>query len=192
MQHYLFPLPVLLLPGGVTLLRIFEPRYLRLVKECCATDTGFVIAMEDNNRLCSLGTLVKITDFEQRDDNTLGITIKSLSVVQIDEPAQQDDGLWYASTERRPFWDEKPAVDETQFRNLSHMLRQLFVAYPDLDALYPVKLFDDVNWVCSRWLEVVPLANNQRQWYLGQADHAEALQFLTTTLIEDSTPTQHS
>lgn len=39
----LFPLSAHLLPGGRMSLRIFEPRYTRMIKQACATDSGFVL-----------------------------------------------------------------------------------------------------------------------------------------------------
>ena len=39
-----FPLNVVLFPGGLLPLRIFEPRYLRMVSECLRQDAPFVVA----------------------------------------------------------------------------------------------------------------------------------------------------
>ncbi len=64
MQLGLFPLPLFLLPGGITKLRIFEPRYVRLVKESMANNQGFVLAMKEGDELCPYGTHVDIIDFE--------------------------------------------------------------------------------------------------------------------------------
>ena len=41
----LFPLSAHLLPGGGMSLRIFEPRYTRMIKQACASDSGFGICM---------------------------------------------------------------------------------------------------------------------------------------------------
>ncbi len=37
----LFPLNTVLFPGGQLQLRIFEPRYLDMVRECTRYDSGF-------------------------------------------------------------------------------------------------------------------------------------------------------
>ena len=51
-------------------LKIFEPRYVRLVKEACAADTGFGICMlnaqgnrDRNEHIYPVGTFVKVVDF---------------------------------------------------------------------------------------------------------------------------------
>ena len=41
----LFPLSAHLLPEGRMALRIFEPRYVRMVKQACAANSGFVMCM---------------------------------------------------------------------------------------------------------------------------------------------------
>jgi len=42
----IFPLPVFLLPGGVTKLRIFEPRYLKMVSTA-SSGQGFVAWLQE-------------------------------------------------------------------------------------------------------------------------------------------------
>ena len=39
----LFPLPMVLFPGGKLPLQIFEPRYLDMVKNCMREEIGFEI-----------------------------------------------------------------------------------------------------------------------------------------------------
>ena len=41
----IFPLKSIILPGGQFPLRIFERRYLDMVKECLKKNVGFVIAL---------------------------------------------------------------------------------------------------------------------------------------------------
>lgn len=82
-QLPIFPLTSQVLPEGRMKLRIFEPRYIRLVKDSLQNDAEFVIAMFDNDKSPSeedyirpYGTSVKIIDFEPRDDGLLGITVE--------------------------------------------------------------------------------------------------------------------
>ena len=41
----LFPLHAVLVPGGALDLRVFEPRYLDLVRECGRTGRGFGVCL---------------------------------------------------------------------------------------------------------------------------------------------------
>ena len=45
----LFPLKSIVLPGGIFPLRIFERRYIDMVKNCIKNDIGFCIVLVRNN-----------------------------------------------------------------------------------------------------------------------------------------------
>ncbi|WP_325892487.1 LON peptidase substrate-binding domain-containing protein [Grimontia sp. NTOU-MAR1] len=181
MQLGLFPLPLFLLPGGVTKLRIFEPRYVRLVKESMANDSGFVLAMKDGDAICRFGTHVKIVDFETLPDGLLGVTIRGISRVKLANIGQEEDGLWISDTEVLPDWNENEGAGD-----LGTALENLFEAHPEHASQYNSEhRFDDMLWVCQRWLEILPLANNQRQWFLAQHDLQEAKQFISLLLSEE-------
>ena len=50
MQVPLFPLNIVLFPGGPLPLRIFEPRYLAMVSDCVQNDSPFgVLLIRDGN-----------------------------------------------------------------------------------------------------------------------------------------------
>ena len=48
-QISIFPLGIVVFPGSIQSLQIFEPRYLNMVKRCMAEDEGFVITLLQNN-----------------------------------------------------------------------------------------------------------------------------------------------
>jgi hypothetical protein len=58
-----FPLGLVVLPGTIQTLQIFEPRYLSMVKNCMSSDTGFVITLSNSNQsgesFMSQGTFVE-------------------------------------------------------------------------------------------------------------------------------------
>jgi Lon protease-like protein len=84
----LFPLPLILFPGGRLELQIFEIRYLDMVKRCMQDDTGFGIVMIEQGEQALLareqqlpsvshyGTYCKIVDFDQRENGMLAITVE--------------------------------------------------------------------------------------------------------------------
>ena len=86
----LFPLQSIVLPGGLFPLRIFERRYLDMVRDCIKNNTDFCIALiRDNSKeeyitdVYNYGCLVKITDWNQLDDGLLGITVEGTNKVKI-------------------------------------------------------------------------------------------------------------
>ena len=75
-----FPLGLVVLPGTIQTLQIFEPRYLSMVKSCLSSDSGFVITLSKSNQsgesFMSQGTFVEIIDFNQLPNGLLGITVR--------------------------------------------------------------------------------------------------------------------
>ncbi|HEY6902085.1 MAG TPA: LON peptidase substrate-binding domain-containing protein [Puia sp.] len=64
-----FPLGIVVYPGEIVNLHIFEPRYKQLVNECYKEEKPFGIPTVIDNRLNEMGTLVKITELVKVYDN---------------------------------------------------------------------------------------------------------------------------
>ena len=76
----LFPLNIVLFPDGPLPLRIFETRYVDMVRRCLREDHGFgVVLIREGNEVgpaetYDVGTIAKITDFNQLPDGLLGLS----------------------------------------------------------------------------------------------------------------------
>ena len=99
----LFPLSQIVLPQGRMQLRVFEPRYQRLVRE--AQQRPFASALlnpyvhqQHPSRIFPVVTLVQIIDFCQLNDGLLGITIEGIERRRIVRRWQEDDQLHIAET----------------------------------------------------------------------------------------------
>src|ERR1700761_9277281 len=57
-----FPLGIVVYPGEVVNLHIFEPRYKQLINECHTEGKPFGIPTVIDNKLAEMGTLVRITE----------------------------------------------------------------------------------------------------------------------------------
>ena len=64
-----FPLGIVVFPGEMVNLHIFEPRYKQLVNECHAEGKPFGIPTVIDNRLNEMGTLVRIIELVKVYDN---------------------------------------------------------------------------------------------------------------------------
>ncbi len=118
----LFPLPMVLFPGALMPLRIFEQRYLDMVRECTRNNSGFgVIRLEQNKdqpraQHAAIGTEAQIEDFSTLDDGLLGIDCRGCSRFRIHRTIARDDGLlfgevdWLAEEERQPVAAEYGAL----------------------------------------------------------------------------------
>ncbi len=157
-----FPLPLVLFPGGVTRLRIFEQRYLRMVRES-AGDKGFVLSTHMPNLVhqsSRLGSWVKVIDFETLDDGMLGIDIEAQHSVVLSDFEIEPDRLCRAQATMIGHWDTC-AHNETTLV-LADKYQRLMTDCVELKSLYPEPKLDDAAWVCARWLEVLPIAAEQK------------------------------
>jgi Lon protease-like protein len=70
----LFPLGLVLLPGELVPLHIFEERYRELIGECLEEEREFGIVLADDDGLRDVGTLAAVTEVLERfDDGRLNI-----------------------------------------------------------------------------------------------------------------------
>ncbi|GAC15887.1 LON peptidase substrate-binding domain-containing protein [Aliiglaciecola lipolytica] len=180
----LFPLSAHILPGGAMTLRIFESRYVRMVKEACAQQTGFVICMlntmgnkEKNQHIYPIGTYVTVEDFNLLEDGLLGITIRAHYCVHVDSIVTEKDQLRVGHCKRLEIWSSDPITTETTI--IDTKLKEVFDKYPEVNALYPNADFTNPVWVIYRWLELLPVNAEQKQSFLQQKNCLPALEFLS-------------
>jgi Lon protease-like protein len=179
----LFPLSAHLLPGGRMALRIFEPRYVRMVKNVCANETTFAVCMlkadgviEENTHIHKVGTVSRVVDFNVLEDGLLGITVEGIYSANISQVESESDGLRIGLCEQADGWS--CSIDKNQMSPMNQRLEEIFEKYPEVNALYSSPKFDDPIWVIHRWLELLPVDASQKQHFLEQKDCNKALQFL--------------
>ncbi|HBF45693.1 MAG TPA: peptidase S16, partial [Shewanella frigidimarina] len=95
-----------LLPQGYTQLRIFEPRYKRLVSESLKSGVGFGLCMlaDDKKTILPMGTLTQIIDFETLEDGLLGISVQGQKTFIINNVSVDSDGLKRADVSLIDSW----------------------------------------------------------------------------------------
>jgi Lon protease-like protein len=180
----LFPLSAHLLPGGRMALRIFEPRYVRMIKEACSSDSGFGICMvnaqgdkEKNEHIYSIGTYAKVIDFDLLDNGFLGVTVEGHRCFNISAITSESDGLRVGQCQWSDVWTEQSA--EHSISPIDERLMEIFDNYPELKSLYQNPKFKDPIWVIYRWLELLPVDAEKKQQLVQQKDYLKALNFLT-------------
>ena len=104
----LFPLNLVLFPGGLLPLRIFEPRYQRMVSECLRHDRPFAVAAIVEGpgaggvaATAGSGTLVRIIDWETLEDGLLGLLCEGQQTVVLGPVTVEHDQLLRAEVRRR-------------------------------------------------------------------------------------------
>ena len=176
-----FPLGLVVLPGTIQTLQIFEPRYLAMVKNCMSTNTGFVITLSKSNQsgksFMSQGTFVEIIDFNQLPNGLLGITVKGSQKVSIKSVEQLKSGLHCASV--NPIAD--PIVDDqavlAQFPELINILSQL-KEHPQVKSL-PLEIdLLSAESVSYQLAGLIPISPSQKQALLEAFDATQRMNIL--------------
>jgi len=178
----LFPLNTVLFPGGRLSLRIFEPRYVDMVRHCMRESTGFGVVLIREGveaggtaETFDVGTLARIVDFDQLDRGLLGITAVGERRFHVVGREVQKDGLNTGTVE----WlvEREAAVPMADFAPYAQLLEHLL---PELGDLYAgvTPRFDDARWVVSRLIEMLPLPLADKQLCLALDDPAKRLDLL--------------
>ncbi len=190
MRLPLFPLNVYLLPGGILPLRLFEPRYLRMLSLSQAHGFGLCLLgtrREDGQQpLLALGTRVEVTDFNQLDDGTLGITVRGIERYRLHSLDVEPDGLLMGEVTALPNWQTTELAPRQDI--LARKLGELFEEHPDFAAYYPQPEWANACWVAQRWLEVLPLSGEQKLPLMESDDCSDALRFLMDVVHEPLRP----
>lgn len=171
----LFPLRMVLFPGALLNLRVFEARYLDLVSERLRTRQPFgVVCLQAGAEagrsrapvaLESVGVLAHIDVVDAEEAGILRLRCVGGQRFRIEAPPeQQADGLWVApkvallpaDATRQP----GPAVLQT-VAALGEAIKKL-VADERCPFLEPYRL-DDAGWVANRWCELLPVPQAAKQ-----------------------------
>ena len=106
----LFPLGVVLLPGMMLPLHIFENRYKQMMSECVATGNPFGIVFFDGQSIRSVGCMARITDvIKQYDDGRMDIMTRGGDRFVIRELLEEKA---YMEAEVFYFDDEEELADD--------------------------------------------------------------------------------
>ena len=193
----LFPLQSVLVPGASLGLRIFERRYLDLVRECGRDGHGFgVCLLLDGNQLdgnelegseagppptpAAFGTEAVIEDFGTGDDGLLTLRIRGRRRFHAERTRVRDNGLVVADVR----WCDPDPDDELQPQHalLSTLLQRILEQVGGEHANAAPACFDDAAWVGWRLAELLPLEHLQRQALLQQDDPHARLDSLLALL----------
>jgi Lon protease-like protein len=156
----LFPLPLVVFPGGRLPLQIFEARYLDMIGDCMRDGTSFVVTMSRAEGFADLGCEVSIRDFDQLSNGLLGILAVGVRKMQLFNPTQQDSGLWIAdAAERSP---ESAVEVPDECLGLVELLKSLQL-HPAVRGLYSDIDYTDASELGGRLTELLPFENERKQ-----------------------------
>lgn len=175
-----------MLPQGVTQLRIFEQRYLNMVKNSAETNGFVIVYAKDNSKLSEWGSWVDIIDFTTGSDGLLNITVKCKQLVTVKDTHYQEDRLMLGKVTAKEHWSNVSHNEQCEL--LSEQLEKLFNEHPELRKIYAETAFDLNHWVVARWLELLPIKFESKSHFAEANSFNRAVEFLTTIIFEKNDP----
>lgn len=193
----LFPLGTVLFPDGVIALKIFEVRYLDMMKKCLRdkTEFGVISIINDLNSddespsaaFSNIGTLAQIEDFDPVQP-ALYIT-KSFGTqrFKLINSAQESNGLWIGEIE--PLENDPITPIPEEHQKAVELLDEIISVIQSEDLLgeapfkKPFKV-NDCGWVSNRLAELLPISLAQKNHLLAQTNPRIRLD-LILEIIED-------
>ncbi len=164
-------------PEGLLPLRIFEMRYLDMVRSCLRNNSSFgvvAIIVDAHSELktdlpfAQVGTSFKIIDVDVTEPGLMNIRCLGQKRFNIRSAVQQDDGLWLGEVEDIENETSMTIPDDLKMtqdymKQLIESLSEQDIAKEYLPFIKPFKI-DDCAWVANRWCEIlsIPLIQKQR------------------------------
>lgn len=184
-----FPLGLVVLPGTIQSLQIFEPRYIDMVKNCMQDNSGFVITLQSQSDgdidfgIVKQGTYVEIIDFNNNSNGLLGITVKAINKVSIKDIVQQEDGLHIA--EVKPLID--PLVDDQALIAKHSELINILIQLKDHPRIKILPLDIDLtsaDSVAYHLGGLIPLSAQEKQSILEAFDASQRMNILSRLITK--------
>ena len=179
----LFPLHEVLLPGAAMDLRIFERRYLDLVRDCGRSASGFGVCLilEGDEAgapaiPAAYGVEARIENFDLGEDGLLSLRVRGHRRFHVVRTRVRDNGLGMADVEWRCA-DEDGEI-RPEHALLGTLLQTMMEKVgTDLAKLSP-RVFERAGWVGWRLAQVLPITPEQRVSLLQEDDVHARLQRL--------------
>jgi len=170
----LFPLQMVLFPGAILGLKVFEARYLDLVSECLRARTPFgVVCLKagfDSDRtkqpvqVEAVGTLAHIDDVDAEQTGILRLRCHGGQRFRLQAaPTQRDNGLWVAPVALLP--PDATRLPGPAMLQTVHALAEAIKKLQSQDRVpfAPPYVLDDAGWVANRWCELLPVSLAAKQ-----------------------------
>ena len=174
----LFPLGSVLFPGGLLALRVFEVRYLDMVRKCHQAGAPFgVVALTQGREVRQagapeeqfndVGTLAVIEQIDTPQPGLITLLCRGSQRFRITQRSHLPHGLWIADVGHI---DPDLTVPIPQdLRKASTALAQVLYTLKQRDPETPTAMvptaaqLDDCGWVANRWCELLPVPLELKQ-----------------------------
>lgn len=178
----IFPLHTVLFPGGLLPLRIFEPRYMDMSRDCLRDNLPFGVCLIREGKEVGapaapwpVGCLARITDWDMQQLGLLNLTTLGTERFRILASEANSQGLVRAEAELLA--SEQATALPARFAPCARLL-ELAVADRQQSVFAEPYRFDDAAWVGYRLAEVLPIPPSAKQELLELSDSIARLEIL--------------
>jgi len=203
MQLPLFPLNTVLFPGGVLPLRVFEARYMDMVRQCMKSASPFgVVLITKGGEVGTLaatesvGTLARIAAWDMPQLGLLQLRAIGGDRFRIEHTEVQPDGLQVARVEPVAPDDDLPLA--AQYRPCADLLQRVIAdvssqrAEDGDETGDPIRSipfespyrFDSSVWVGNRLCEFMPIPLRAKQKLMELQDATSRLSLVQRFLLQ--------
>ena len=187
-QVPIFALGAVLFPRSLLPLRVFEPRYMDLVKESLRHGTPFGVCLLAEGqeagaapRVHPIGCLARIVEWDMPEFGILQLVVEGGERLRISERRVSQSGLIIAGIDTLP--PEMPLALPPEHENLARLLRAIVENADERYFPRPLR-FEDAGWVSYRLAEVLPISVGRKQQVLALEDPVARLELLQSCLVE--------
>jgi Lon protease-like protein len=189
----LFPLNTVLFPGSLLPLRVFEARYIDMVRDCMKNEAPFgVVLIRSGNEVGAaaepeaVGCLARITQWDMPEPGILSLRTIGGERFRILDTRILSDQRLEARVATLPADTMLPVTAEhvqcaRALKNVIDNIAAKGKAEQGAQFEYPFAAplqFDNAGWVANRWCEILPIPLKARQKLLELGDAAARLQIV--------------
>ncbi len=189
----LFPLNTVLFPDGVLPLRVFETRYIDMVRDCMRHETPFGVVLIKSGKEVgaaaepeAVGCLAHITHWDMPDPGVLTLRTRGGTRFRILETRERHDRGLEARVVTLTTDDIMPITDihvrcAKALKNvIDNIVAQGQAEQGDaFDNPFPTPVqLDNAGWVANRWCEILPIPLAARQKLLELDDAQSRMQIV--------------
>ena len=191
----LFPLSSPLFPDSRMPLRIFEVRYLHMIKQCHQENKPFgIVALRTGEEvqqpgvtesMHSIGCLARLTDVQEVQPGLLMVECQGEQRFQIQASERGTLGLWHARIDLLE--DDIPVDIPPDLQSLANQLGSLIAQSQkqgiehQLPITRPYRL-DECGWVANQWGMLLDIDTKQKVDLLSEADPLARLTMIKVLL----------
>ncbi|HRL98455.1 MAG TPA: LON peptidase substrate-binding domain-containing protein [Acidovorax sp.] len=174
----LFPLGAVLFPAGTLALRVFEVRYLDMVRKCHQAGAPFgVVALTQGREVrqagapqeqfCDVGTLAVIEQMDTPQPDLITLQCHGSQRFRITRRSLLPHGLWIADVDHLA--PDLPIPVPPDLQKAAAALTQVLHTLQQRDpgattSITPTAAqLDDCGWVANRWCELLPVPLELKQ-----------------------------